>query len=140
MQQLMEFVGNHMGLSIGLVVVASMLAWTFIGNVGGGVRLSPTDVTRLINQEDALVLDVRSEAEFNLGHIVNAMHIPLTSLDERVNSLSKFKDKPIIAACKNGQQAPGACSILKKHGFGKLYNLRGGFLAWEGASLPLTKR
>ena len=123
------------------LVVLGMLVWTLIQGAGRGVKkLSPTDATQLINREDAVVLDVRTDGEFNQGHIVNALHIPQKFVPEQLGKLEKYRSRPIITTCRTGQQAATAGNTLRKHGFERVYNLQGGLLAWEGANLPLTKK
>jgi len=141
MEQLLEFASNHPILSLAFVVIVGLLIWTFIAGAAQGVsKLSPGDATRLINHEDAVVLDVRVDGEFNRGHILNAVHIPEKALPEQVSKLDKFRDRPIIATCRTGHRSAGACQTLRKNGFQKVYTLNGGILAWENANLPLTKK
>jgi rhodanese-related sulfurtransferase len=141
MERLPEFFSNHSSLVLAFVVILGMLIWTLWQGAGRGLRkLSPMDATQLINREDAVVLDVRSDGEFNQGHIVNAVNIPQKSLDEQLSKLEKYRDRPIITACRNGQTAVGVGNRLRKNGFEQVYNLAGGLLAWEGANLPLVKK
>ena len=93
----------------------------------------------MINRQDALVLDVRDVAEFAKGHIINAKNIPAGQIDSRVGELAKFKDKPVIVHCDNGQAAGRALAALKKQGFNSVFNLQGGFGAWKQAGLPTEK-
>ena len=139
MAQFVEFVTNHWVLSVTFVVLLSLLIWTSVAHAGGVRKISPLDATRLINSENASVLDVRGDGEFDEGHIVNAMHIPQGSLKDRLEKLEKYKSRPIISTCRTGQQSASACSLLRKNGFEKVYTLSGGILAWQNASLPLTK-
>ena len=139
--RLPEFFQNNPLLCMAFLAILGGLAWTFLQGSARGVRkLSPSDVTRLINQEDAVVLDVRSDGEFRQGHIVNAMNIPDSQLPDRIDKLNKFRSRPIIATCRTGQISVKAGGKLAAHGFEKVYSLSGGILAWESASLPLTKK
>jgi len=139
MGQLLEFAGNHPILVLLFFSLLGALVWTFVGGAGAR-RIGPMDATRLINHEDAVVLDVRPEAEFKEGHIVNAVHIPMTELESRVDKLHKHRERPIVAVCRAGSQSAAACKLLQKRGFSKVYSLSGGILAWQGASLPLTRK
>jgi rhodanese-related sulfurtransferase len=67
------------------------------------------------------------------------MHIPLGQLSSQTAKLEKFREKPIIATCRTGHRSASACMALRKQGFEKIYNLSGGMLAWESASLPISK-
>lgn len=141
MPQYLEFFQNHPLLILAFFAIAGGTIWTTLQSLkGAGARLSPADATRLINSEDAVVLDVRTDGEFNQGHIVNSVHIPHNRLNEQFDKLKKYKARPIITACRNGQQAAGATTALRKQGFEKVYLLGGGITAWQGASLPLTKK
>lgn len=140
-QRLPEFFANHPGLVMAFLVILGMLIWTLFQGAGRGVKkLSPADATQLINREDAVVLDVRSDGEFNQGHIVNAVHVPQKAVSESLDKLEKYRDRPIITACRTGQMAAAAGNVLRKSGFERVYNLQGGLLAWESANLPLTKK
>jgi rhodanese-related sulfurtransferase len=128
-------------LLVGLAVVSGlMLVWPALSRMSGtSSNLGPADAVLLINRENALVLDVREDAEYADGHITDARHIPLAQLDARVEELRKFKDKPVLVNCQAGMRSAKACGILKKHGFSKVYNLQGGLNAWQQAKLPVVK-
>jgi rhodanese-related sulfurtransferase len=141
MERLPEFFSNHSSLAMAFVVILGTLLWTLWQSLGHGLKkLSPMDATQLINREDAVVLDVRSDGEFNQGHIVNALNIPQKSIQEQLSKLGKYRNRPIIMACRNGQAASGVGSTLRKNGFEQVYSLAGGLVAWEGANLPLVKK
>ena len=140
MEQLVEFIGNHLGLFLALGIVTGLLVWSLLGDKITGINsLLPQEATLLINHENAIVLDVREDNEYNQGHILNSMHIPLSQLSDRISRLEKYHDHPIIASCMSGNRSGRACSLLKKNGFEKVHNLKGGIIAWQNASLPLTK-
>lgn len=105
-----------------------------------GPRLSPAQATQLINREDALVIDVREQAEWDGGHIGGARHIPFGQIAQRLGELEKFKARPIIIACASGHRSSSTCATLRKAGFEKVFALDGGTGAWEQAGLPLTKK
>ncbi len=136
----MEFITNN-ALLIGLALGSGiMLIWPLVlGGAGGVANLAPGEAVILINRSNALVLDVRGDAEFAAGHITDARHIPLAKLAERIKELEKFKDKPILVNCQSGVQTGKACDILRKHEFTKVHNLQGGLNAWIAAKLPVVK-
>lgn len=141
MERLLEFISNHSSLTLAFAVILGLLIWTIWQGAGRGLKkLSPADATQLINREDAVVLDVRSDGEFNQGHIVNAVHIPRKSVEEQLGKLEKYRGRPIITACGTGQTAVAVGNILRKNGFDQVYNLAGGLAAWKGADLPLVKK
>jgi rhodanese-related sulfurtransferase len=120
-------------------VSGAMLVWSFIGGKLSGIEEADTlKATRLYN-DDALVLDVREDKEYVVGHIPKAKHIPLGQLSGRLQELEKFKTKPILVTCRSGQRSARACGMLKKAGFETVYNQAGGIIAWERANLPVAK-
>lgn len=76
---------------------------------------------------DICLLDVRSVAEFQEGHIENAMCIPVEELEERHQELNK--ESTIYLYCRSGQRANSAKKMLLKLGFHMVYNI-GGVVQW----------
>lgn len=136
----MEFIKSNI-LLIGLVLGSGimLLLPSFKKGAGGVPNLSTAEAINLINRNNALVLDVRNEAEFAGGHIVDAKHIPLDKLAERLNELNKYKDKPILVNCQRGMRSAKACEVLRKAEFKQIHNLQGGLDAWLAAKLPVVK-
>lgn len=117
-----------------------MLFWSMFGNRIRGIKdVDCVAATQLINHKNALVLDVREDSEYKSGHVLNATHIPLGKLNERVGELEKYRDQPIVVVCRSGNRSCSACSLLGKQGFTQAYNLAGGMMAWQKANLPLEK-
>jgi len=133
-----EFVRQNL-LLIAVAVVSGLMLIVPMLRGGRGRRVEPQEAVLKMNHEDAIVLDVREAPEYAQGHIPRARHIPLGELARRIGELEKFKDKPIIVACRSGHRSAGACGILAKHGFANVYNLAGGMIAWEAAHLPVEK-
>ena len=139
-EQITQFVMNNPVLATAWLAVACALAWTIKATAAGGARVTPAQATRLINSEDAVVLDVRPDSEFKDGHILNATNIALSDLSTQMGKLERYKGRPVITACRSGQQSHTAAGVLRKAGFEKVYNLAGGIVAWQDASLPLSKK
>ncbi|MBE9561787.1 MAG: rhodanese-like domain-containing protein [Proteobacteria bacterium] len=140
MEQLIEFSGNHPELFVAFFFILGFLLWGFLAEqISNIASLVPQEAILLINHENAMVLDVREDSEYSQGHILNSIHIPLSTLSGKLGRLEKYRSKPIIASCRSGSRSGRACSILKKNGFENLHNLKGGILAWQNASLPLSK-
>jgi rhodanese-related sulfurtransferase len=83
--------------------------------------LAPAADFKALAQEGAIILDVRTKAEFQGGHIKNAMNIPVGSLTSNLSKLKNI-DKPIITCCASGMRSGSAKSILKSNGYEKVYN------------------
>jgi rhodanese-related sulfurtransferase len=140
MDQIIEFAGNHLGLVIALVVILTLLIQNLLSGGGGRDAVDPVRATEMINHEDALVVDVRPMADFNQGHIIGAINIPSNGFANQLKQLERHKAKPIIVNCRSGAQSAQACSTLRKAGFEKVHNLRGGILAWQSANFPVTRK
>jgi rhodanese-related sulfurtransferase len=141
MEQLIEFAGNHLFLVGGFVVVlALVIKAEYEHQSGRANQLDPTAAIRLMNNDEAVVLDVREATDFNNGHIKNAKNIPFTSLKGQLDNLLKDREKPVLAYCRSGNVSGKACRILKSSGFSNVHNLAGGILSWQDANLPLTKK
>ncbi len=141
MDQLIAFISHNTLLVIAIVIVAAMLLNSLFAEKLRGYRsVTPSQSTLMINHDDAIVLDVRENNEYAAGHIINAIHIPLSTLNNRLNEIDKHKNKKIIVACRSGHRSSHACATLKKQGFDEVYNLSGGVMAWENAGLPLVKK
>lgn len=136
-----DFVVRHWLLVSALVVIVVLIVVTELKRkVLGFADIKPQEAVRLINQEDAITLDVRDDKEYRGGHVLNAVHIPLALLEERLPELEPYKGKPVVVYCRTGQRSAQAAVSLRKQGFGRVYKLGGGILAWQGADLPLTKK
>lgn len=140
MGQTLEFIGNHPFLFAALLLVIILLVMNELRRkLLGFKEVSSTDAVRMINREDALMLDVREDKEFSEGHIVNAVNIPLGLLEGRLKELEEYKDKPVIVCCRTGQRSAKAGAVLQRQGFNSIYKLNGGMLAWADASLPVSR-
>lgn len=140
MTHLGEFVANHWLLVTALAVILLLLAADAMKRrVLGFNDIRPQEAVRLINHEDAVIVDVRDDQEFREGHILNALLIPYGLMEERLQELEPYKARPLVVYCRTGQRAAHACALLQKQGFQRLYKLSGGILAWRGADLPVVK-
>lgn len=136
----MQFIESNIWLVLITLASGVMLSWSVLGNKLRGIKEADCAAAlQLINHKDAFVLDVRETDEFNNGHLLNAKHIPLGKLRDRIGELERYRDKPMVVVCRSGQRSATACMLLGREKFGQVYNLAGGVLAWQKASLPLEK-
>ncbi|HEB96018.1 MAG TPA: rhodanese-like domain-containing protein [Sedimenticola thiotaurini] len=139
MQQLFEFVSNHLYLFGALVLVSVLLAQNLLSGMDKS-SITPQRATELINREDAVVVDVRPMNDFADGHILHSLNIPMNGFGKQLGQLEKYRNRPIIVACRSGAQSSAACKQLRKAGFDQVYNLRGGIMAWQNANLPVSRK
>ena len=137
MEQFFTFLGNH-PLLIGTFL---LLVFLFFRNESAraGATIGTQELVRLVNKEGAIVLDVRERGEFLEGHIVDAVNIPYTALETRIEELAKHKESPIVIACKMGQHSGAAGTLLQKNGFTSVTRLTGGYSEWRAQNLPMVK-
>ena len=76
----------------------------------------------------ALVLDVRESNEWEAGHALGAMHVPLNEVPDGFDNLNKHQT--IVCVCRSGSRSARAAVFLMEHGFDAV-NLEGGMLAWS---------
>lgn len=90
-------------------------------------------VSQLENDDNAIIIDVRTDDEVAEGIIANAIHIDIYKGQEFVNEIEELdKDKNYYVYCRSGNRSGQACNIMSQMGFENAYNLQGGILEWEG--------
>jgi len=115
----------------------AMLLWPMIMKRTAGASLNTLGATRMINDTQAIVLDVRATGEFDAGHLPNARNIPLAELSQRVGELPA--GRPVIVCCNTGMTSAKGAAALRKAGREEVFNLDGGLNAWRQAGLPVVK-
>ncbi len=131
-----EFMKQEFLLFIALAIIVLMLLYSYVGDrFLGYTQLSPEEATRVYNK-GAQLFDVRTEAEYKTGFIGDARNMTESDL---LAKLANQKDQEILVYCQSGARSARAASNLVKNGFTKVYNLRGGILAWKMAGLPLNQ-
>jgi hydroxyacylglutathione hydrolase len=103
---------------------------TTLGNLPtqAAVPLPPAKFNAL---DDKFVLDVRTKAEHEAGHIPEATLIPAGKLPRQLSGLPK--DQPIVVHCQSGMRSVGAASLLRANGFKNVLELAGGYPNWQRA-------
>jgi len=123
-----------------LFLSGGMLLWPMIQRRTSAMKdIGTLETTRLMNAGNAVLLDVREPKEYEGGRLPKAIHIPLSQLAGRAQELAKLTGRPVIVYCERGNRSRMAGGQLAKQGFADLYNLSGGFRAWQGAGLPVEK-
>jgi rhodanese-related sulfurtransferase len=139
MEHFPEFVANHLLLFVLLVSILILLLWNLFGAVlSGVVLLSPREIVRMLN-DDAVIVDIRTAADFSKGHVLGARNIPADSIEEQLTELAKYREQSLVLCCNTGNESVRAGRTLKMQGFKKIYCLQGGLQAWRTANLPLTR-
>ncbi len=120
---------------------------TSVSALSGCVTQSPekaqyTDTSvqqakELIDKGDVFILDVRTQEEYNAGHIRNSTLIPVQDLSKRLNEVPR--DRKILVYCRTGGRSTTASEILVNNGFTQIYNMKGGITEWTNAGYEVVK-
>lgn len=93
-------------------------------------EISVEEAARLLKEGKTVLLDVRTDQEYEEEHIEGSLHIPLNELEARVDEIPKDKSI-ILCLCRSGNRSKVCAEILKNHGFENIYNVKGGLLKWK---------
>ena len=104
-----------------------------------GRAITAMELTRMINDDSGIVVDIRDSKEYKSGHIAGAIHLNLSDIDKRANELQRHKNKTLIVVDKLGQATGAAAKQLQTHGFTTL-RLKGGMIEWTTNNLPVVKK
>lgn len=141
MQTFLDFAARNWLLFAAFFAVLAMLVTTEILRLTRGVKaLDVQDALRRLNDETAVLIDVREPGEFRNGHIAGAKPLPASEFERRIGELDKYRERDIILCCQHGNRSAPLAAKLKKAGFAQVANLAGGVAAWTGASLPLVRK
>jgi rhodanese-related sulfurtransferase len=135
---LLQFLITNWMLLAVILTSGMMLITPALMRGRGGAQLTTLQATQMINQKDAVIIDVRDAGDFAKKHIAGARSMPEKGLEERKSELQKIKG-PIIVACQRGERAGSAANKIKALGLTEVYVLSGGQVAWEQAGLPTKK-
>lgn len=98
-----------------------------------GKHLEPADFLAMKDQEDVVILDVRSNYEHNVGRFKNAITLDIENFrefPEKINELAQYKDKKILTYCTGGIKCEKASALLLHEGFKEVYQLHGGIIKY----------
>lgn len=102
-----------------------------------GIHLEPEDFIRMKEDEDVVILDVRSNYEHSVGRFKNAVTLDIENFrdfPEKINELAQYKNKKIITYCTGGIKCEKASALLLHEGFNEVYQLHGGIIKYGKAA------
>jgi rhodanese-related sulfurtransferase len=102
----------------------------------GPGRVDPAEADRRTAEGDAVLLDVREDAEWNAGHAPHAVHLPLSRLVEGVALPGDLEGRAVVAVCRSGNRSQKAARLLAARGVDAV-DVTGGMAAWEREGLPV---
>ena len=106
MIQIQQFVVAQWQLVLIFVLSGGMILWPiFQRKMSGAVDITVNQLTRMINDEKAVVIDIRETKEFVDGKVPGALHVPLSQLRDRLADLDRNKERPVIVYDARGPRA-----------------------------------
>ena len=134
----MNFVTENLFLIAIACASGAMLLWPIVQRgVSGGAAIGTLQATRLINDRNAVILDVRPAAEFAAGHLPGARNLTVEEAGKAGAELPQ--GRPILLVDASGTRAGKAAGALKAAGRQEVFTLDGGVRQWQQAGLPLVK-
>jgi phage shock protein E len=110
-----------------------------VASVPGFKNVTVTDFAKMATDKQNVVLDVRTDKEFQAGHIAGALNLDVTAADFEQKAAALDKNKTYLVHCASGIRSERACKKMTQLDFPRLYNLPGGFKAWVAAGEPVEK-
>lgn len=101
-------------------------------------RISQADALKLYHDDKAVFIDVRSNEQFQLGHIKNAYSIPGSQLIKRLGEVTPGKTIVTYCACSAEQSSGAAATNLIAHGVKNVFALKGGWQEWKTSGHPIA--
>ena len=136
------FAQKHTLVTVSWFAIFVMVIYTFYKNATSKFKvINHNEVVRLMNTDEAVVVDLRSLEEFQRGHIIGSVNVlPSEIKNQNVGKIESHKEKAIVLVDINGVSAPTSAALLTKQGFNRVFVLKEGISAWAGANLPLVKK
>ena len=121
---------NNILIALALLAVVMFLP-RFIATVRRGPSIDVTELKRRLEQQQTLLLDVRTEKDYqDEGHIEQAVNIPVETLEQELAQLDNYLDKSISIICRTDKRSAKAANLLLKHGFQDIRVVQGGMTDW----------
>ncbi len=97
------------------------------------------EFSKLVAQDNGLLLDVRTDQEFAAGHLEGAKQIDFYAADFQQKVKELDKETPVYIYCRSGGRSGQAAKMMKGMGFKAVYNLEGGIMAWQRKGKPVKQ-
>jgi|TARA_B100001971_G_scaffold214981_1_gene256043 uncharacterized membrane protein YdjX (TVP38/TMEM64 family)/rhodanese-related sulfurtransferase len=139
-----EAIGGGEGLIQKILIALALLAVVaflprFIGSIRRGPTIDIPELKKHIDSKGTLVLDVRTAEDFvgEQGHIDVAVNIAVEELQDRMDELADYIERPIAIVCRTDKRSAKAALLLNEAGFHDVHVVRGGMTKWIETGLPV---
>ena len=85
---------------------------------------------------DLIILDVRTQSEYDAGHLSNSILMPVAEIEENIEDLLPYQNRTILVHCQSGSRSLTASNILISYHFSRIYNMLGGYSDWVASGYP----
>ena len=119
-------------LGFGVIIVAAFLLLRLTPYASAEISVAQAHEKL---QQGTLFLDVRTQAEWDQGHIAGSTLIPLDQLPARLAEIPK--DQDVVVICRSGARAREGAAILRSAGYMRIFPMTGGLIAWKAAGYAL---
>ncbi|MBS1263398.1 MAG: Thiosulfate sulfurtransferase GlpE [Methanonatronarchaeales archaeon] len=122
-----------------LFIGYSAFQYSEVGPAGYG-DVTPEKAYGIIQEQDPVVLDVRTRAEYRRGHVPGAINVPVESPNELKERWSEVPEgRPVVVYCRSGRRSAVASELLTEKGYGQVYNILGGIDRWAAEGYPIRR-
>ena len=135
MDRFILFLIEHYYYPVSLLIVIVLLIRSSAKK--GGKKITVQDLINLTNQDKARLIDLRSAADFDDGHITGSINIPFANLDDRAHEIKQNEGISLVLICETGSQSANAGEKLQNLGHKDTLILSGGINNWRMDNLPL---
>ena len=113
-----------------LILLLAGIVGCGAGPAVAGVDVSVDEALQLWQDKAAILIDVRTPAEYKVGHIPGVANIPLDELEKRMGEVPK--DSKVVLICRTGNRSAQGTRLLREKGFANVFNSTGGMSTWRG--------
>ncbi|MCK4929062.1 MAG: rhodanese-like domain-containing protein [Methanosarcinales archaeon] len=118
-----------------LFSISALACLTVLEKDVGYKDVSVDDAKVMVDSGEYFLLDVRTQEEYDAGHIAGSVLIPHTELEDRLDEVPS--DMPILVYCRTARRSAIAADVLVENGYTNVSNMAGGIVQWQDAGYPV---
>jgi len=126
-----------------IALIALYLVWLKViaPRFAGVEKLSMSEYKVKVSRQPHVILDVRSEREFEVAHTPRAKHMPVEEVakSNREAMQEIIKERSVVCICASGSRSMMAATVIARMGFSPVYSIAGGMGAWQSAGMTVRR-